>query len=152
MASDQLPPFGTFALTGSKASLLKISQRQPSNFFGKKLAILLRRLTLWNRADPVDAETAGLKIRAYIRDNVSEKKFLFMPRQYDAIERNYVAENLTDEGTFLDIGANAGIYSLTAAQEYARRSGPGHVIAVEPNPTMQARLQPVRANVPNGGN
>lgn len=108
---------------------------------GRRLALILRRIVLGRRTDPIDAEVEGLRMRVHITDNVSERKYLFMPQFCDPVERNYVREHLSPDGVFLDIGANAGIYTLTAARIYARMAGYGHVLAVEPNPTMQARLR-----------
>lgn len=49
------------------------------------------------------------------------------------------------EGTFLDIGANLGFFTVRAA----RRLGPrGHVVAIEPHP---ARFELLRANVALNG-
>lgn len=79
-------------------------------------------------------------MRVHVTDNVSERKFLFMPQFCDISERDYLVSHLTSDGVFLDIGANAGIYTLTAARAYSAHQGTGYVLAVEANPTMQARL------------
>lgn len=133
-------PFGAHALSGSGEHLLRLAQKQPHTWLGRRLALILRRLVLRGRSDPIDAEVEGLRMRVHVTDNVSERKFLFMPRFCDPAERNYVETHLTPDGVFLDIGANAGIYTLTAARNYARMGGSGRVLAVEANPTMQSRL------------
>ncbi len=79
-------------------------------------------------------------MRVHVHDNVSERKYLFMPGFCDPAEREYMTTHLTAHGVFLDIGANAGIYTLTAARNYARMGGRGRVLSVEANPTMQSRL------------
>jgi FkbM family methyltransferase len=134
------PPFGNHALGRRREALLALAQRQPHSWLGRRLALLLRRLVLRGRTEPIDAEVEGLRMRVHVTDNVSERKYLFMPRFCDPVERDYVAGHLTPDGVFLDIGANAGIYTLTAARTYARLGGTGRVLAVEANPTMQARL------------
>ena len=58
--------------------------------------------------------------------------------KYETASFNMVREHLFAGATFIDIGANFGIYSLQAAPIV----GPaGHVIAVEPNPEAVRLLQ-----------
>lgn len=135
------PAFGAYAPQSWQATCLKLSQGQPVSWLGRRLALILRRLVLRRRTAPIDAEAEGLRLRVHVTDNVSERKFLFMPQFCDPAERAYVATHLSPDGVFLDIGANAGIYTLVAARAYARLGGSGHVLAVEANPTMQARLR-----------
>jgi FkbM family methyltransferase len=85
----------------------------------------------------IDAEVEGIRFRLHMKDNVSERKFLFMPQFFDAFERGLMRERLKDGGVFADIGANAGIYSMTAA---ALVGDGGTVLAVEPNPAVMKRL------------
>lgn len=132
--------FGAYALDRRAGAWLAMAQRQPYTWLGRRLALILRRLVLRGRTAPIDAEVEDLRMRVHVNDNVSERKFLFMPRFSDPDERAYVEAHLTPDGVFLDIGANAGIYTLTAARNYHRMGGKGYVLAVEANPTMQARL------------
>ena len=134
------PAYGHYALTGSDRRLLSLAQNQQTSWLGRRLALIARRLVLSGRTQPIDAEAEGLRLRVHVNDNVSERKFLFMPRFFDLAERDYLTRHLTPGGTFIDIGANAGIYTLTAARAYARLGG-GRVLAVEANPIMQARLK-----------
>lgn len=120
---------------------MRLAQRQSVSWLGRRLALILRRIVLRNRTAPIDAEVQGLRMRVHVTDNVSERKFLFMPQFCDPAERAYVQAHLSPDGVFLDIGANAGIYTLTAARTYANLGGAGFVLAVEANPTMQARLR-----------
>ena len=138
---QQLPrPWGTHDLSSWQMALLRHSQRQPFTWMGRRLALMMRRLVLRGRTRPIDAEVEGLRMRVHVTDNVSERKYLFMPQFCDPAERNYVREHLSPDGVFLDIGANAGIYTLTAAPVYVRLGATGYVLAVEANPTMQERL------------
>jgi FkbM family methyltransferase len=58
--------------------------------------------------------------------------------EYETASFNMLREHLSSGATFIDIGANVGIYSLRLAPVV----GPaGHVIAVEPNPESVQRLQ-----------
>lgn len=140
MSTSQLPSFGTYRLNPVQAGLLAFSQRQPRTWLGRRLALIARKLVLHDRRLPIDASTEGFQMRVYPRDNISERKFLFMPQFCDVIEREFLSSQLTPDGVFLDIGANAGIYTLTAARRFSQLGGRGYVLAVEANPTMQARL------------
>jgi FkbM family methyltransferase len=136
----ETPLYGHYALTPGETRLLRLAQSRPPTWLGRRLALLARRLALRGRREPIDADAEGFHLRVHVGDNVSERKYLFMPQFCDPMERDYLARHLTPGGVFLDIGANAGIYTLTAARAYARLGG-GRVVAVEANPTMQARLR-----------
>jgi FkbM family methyltransferase len=127
--------FGTYALNGWRASLLNIAQSLPANWLGKRLALICRKLELKNGPPIIDASIDNIHFRLHMRDNVSERKFLFLPQFFDCLERDLLKRRLTPSSTFIDIGANAGIYTLTAAATGAR------VIAVEPNPVVIERLK-----------
>jgi len=131
MVSD----FGIYALAGWRAVLLSFAQSLPANWFGRRLALFSRKLVLRKGPDIVDATVENIRFRLHMRDNVSERKYLFLPQFFDAFERAELRRRLSTQSVFVDIGANAGIYTLTAAATGAR------VIAVEPNPVVLARLQ-----------
>jgi len=57
---------------------------------------------------------------------------------YESGVTNLVQRVLRPGGTFIDVGANAGYYSVLAA---ARVGSAGRVLAFEPNPTVRERLQ-----------
>lgn len=135
------PPYGHYRLSPAARRLLAFAQAMPVGWLGRRLALLARRLVLQGRRLPIDADAEGFHLRVHVLDNVSERKFLFMPSFCDGAERDYLRRHLSPDGVFLDIGANAGIYTLTAARAYAKLGGKGRVLAVEANPTMQARLR-----------
>lgn len=133
--------YGSYRLPPWRKRLLDFAQHREPGWFGRRLALLARRLVLKGRTLPIDAEAEGFRLRVHVTDNVSERKYLFMPQFVDPAERGYMVRHLTQDGVFLDIGANAGIYTLTAARNYAQAGGHGYVLAVEANPIMQARLR-----------
>lgn len=130
-------PFGAYALTPLQNSLLKQAQAMPVNWCGRRGALILRKIVLSGGLARADVMVEGLKFRLYLTDNVSERKFLFMPQFFDRYERDLLRARLRPGDFFVDVGANAGIYSLTAAA--AVGSG-GHVLAIEPNPVVLNRL------------
>lgn len=87
---------------------------------------------------PVDLRLKDFNLRCQFTDNYSEKKFVFTPWRYDFRERAILTERLKGGGTFVDIGANVGLYTLTAAK--ALQGKKGRILAFEPNPPTLARL------------
>lgn len=127
--------FGRHMLSHWRATLLAFAQKLPANWFGKRLALICRKLVLKNGPAIIDATIDGIHFRLHMRDNVSERKFLFLPQFFDRFERDLLKQVLTASSTFIDIGANAGIYTLTAAATGAR------VVSIEPNPVVLERMQ-----------
>lgn len=118
--------------------MLAWAQAMPCNWFGRRAALILRRLVLRKGYGTIDATVDGLKLRLYMRDNVSERKFLFLPQFFDSFERRLIARRLRSGSVFIDIGANAGIYTMTAA---AAVGAQGRVLSIEPNPAVLGRLE-----------
>ncbi len=128
--------FGVYRLSSFNQFLIRLCQRTRVNYLGRRISGLLRRIIRKTHGrDIVDVEVCGIKWRGNIKNNASEKKFIFMPQFYDKKERDFILSRRNIEGVFLDIGANAGIYSLTAAKVYKK------VISFEPNPGMYDRLR-----------
>ena len=136
--ADVTSPFGTYKLNKRKDQFLRWGQGMPVSWLGRRAALLLRRAVLEKKITTVDAVVDGLKLRLYMQDNVSERKFLFMPQFFDRYERNLIKNSGPAGGTFVDSGAKAGIYPLTAA---AAVGANGRVLAIEPNPAVLDRLK-----------
>jgi FkbM family methyltransferase len=85
-----------------------------------------------------DIETSsGLRLRCSVGDNVTEMRMLGRPeRLFTDVAR--ITGNLTPGDTFVDLGANVGVFSLYAAQAVGPR---GCVLAIEPSPIMLERLR-----------
>lgn len=133
------PHFGTYGLTGWQDRITQTCRQLPTNWIGRRLALILRKMVIKSsKLAIMDGEIDGIKLRCRTKDNISERKFYFMPQFCDAAERHLIANMLPEDGVFLDIGANAGIYTLTAAHQCKQG---GKVIAIEPNPVVLARLQ-----------
>ena len=130
-------PFGACALSPQLQKRLALAQSMPVNWLGRRLALLLRKTVLRHGMQAIDATVDGLGLRLYMQDNVSERKFLFMPQFFDAAERSLLKSRLKKGDIFVDIGANAGIYSFTAA---ACIGSQGRVVAIEPNPALHPRF------------
>jgi FkbM family methyltransferase len=143
-ATVDLAPYGTHAPGRLPQAVLAVTRRLPANWLGLRLSMPLRRLAinlLGNR--PVDTTLWNAQMRLYPRRNSCEKNALFTPQLFDLHERNVLAAALDRrlaEGvifTFVDIGANVGLYSLFVA---ARGGDRTRVLAIEPQPGIVERL------------
>lgn len=138
MGNDLQQPFGAYALKKHQTQLLHWAQSVPLSWLGRRAALILRKAVLMQGQPVIDATVDGLKLRLYTQDNVSERKFLFMPQFFDPYERGLLKKTLTEGGVFVDVGANAGIYTLTAAPLVGDT---GRVLSIEPNPVVLERLK-----------
>ncbi len=134
---DIRSPFGRFTPTAGYQRLLEFAQHAPQNALGKQLAHAARSLYLWRAPLPADVTVGEMRLRCYLRDNTSERKFVFTPWRFDPLERRAMADSLPVDGVFVDVGANVGIYTLTAALLLGAR---GRVVALEPYPPAFQRL------------
>jgi FkbM family methyltransferase len=132
------PPFGTYAPSTGRLRLLQLAQQAPRNFLGRQLARWIRGIYLWRAPLPVDVNVGELRLRCHLHDNTCERKFVFTPWRFDPMELEALSTGLPDDGVFVDVGANVGIYVLKAAVQL----GPtGRIVAFEPSPDALARLR-----------
>lgn len=90
------------------------------------------------RCPAQDVVFEGLRLRCHISDNGPERFVIFQERRssWDALRMS--TETLGPGGTFVDVGANFGLFSAVAAQKV----GPsGRVVAIEPHPELVRRLR-----------
>ncbi len=133
-------PFGSLRPSLFITSLIRLCHQPQGPRLSRIVAPLVRKLVMSQPAKlPLDLNLDGLRLRCYLSDNYSEKKFVFTPWRYDRPERTLLAQQLNRGGTFIDIGANIGLYSLSAASAIGKQ--PGRIIAVEPNPATLERLR-----------
>jgi FkbM family methyltransferase len=146
-----LSPYGSYPPEGLARAVLALTRRLPANWFGLRTSMPLRRLVIDRLGDrPVDTMVWDARVRLYPSRNSCEKNALFTPQMFDLIELGVLAAAIgrcLAEGktfTFVDIGANVGLYSLFVA----RRGGPQvRVLAAEPQPGIVDRLRfNLRAN------
>lgn len=136
-APESVEPFGAHRPPWPIAALVVFLHDDAGGLLRRALAPLVRRYAVHACRLPMDLTVGGLRLRCTFVDNYSERKFVFTPWRYDLEERRLLARELPPGGVFVDIGANVGLYTLTAA----RRLGPGgRILAFEPNPRTMARL------------
>ncbi|MEQ8424557.1 MAG: FkbM family methyltransferase [Cyclobacteriaceae bacterium] len=130
-------PHGFYEFSGYRKWLYDFAQGLRKNKFNFKLALVLRKLVLQNKVQVVDAAPLGIKIRFYPLDNLNDRLILFMPKFFDEQELGIMESSLKEDSVFIDIGANAGYYSLLAAKKIES----GKIISFEPNPVMADRMK-----------
>lgn len=130
---DNSAPWGTYTPQGSDRSLLLINKLGLAHGAIKRL---ISRAWFKRHPDtPVDIRYHDIKYRLYPVDNTVDLKILFGSRHRDRVELEALVDAIRHEGVFVDIGANIGYYTLTAAA-----AGAGRVIAIEPYPPTFDRL------------
>lgn len=79
-------------------------------------------------------DVAGFRFRCNLAEHIQRTLFMW---GHDRDAFDFIRSRVRPGDTFVDVGANVGIYSLIAS----RAVGPqGRVISVEPNPATFARL------------
>jgi len=145
-AASDAAPFGTFALPPARERLRALVAHLPSGRWQRQAASVLRRVVLAGWPDPVDFEPfPTTRARLYPRDNISDKHCLMHPEVWDAIERGAILEHLrtavSQPLVFVDVGANVGLYTLSALSKARTHGRDLRVLAVEPEPLNLARLR-----------
>lgn len=131
-------PFGAYPPTAFQSFLMAVGHRMPPNWAGRRGASLIRSvLKRWSDR-PIDAVRLGSRMRLYADGNASEKRLMTSPQFFDAAELAVLEKALTPDFVFVDIGANAGAYTLFVA---SRVGSGGRILAVDPHPVARQRLQ-----------
>lgn len=95
------------------------------------------RSALRPRVNVVDTTFDGIRLRCHVGDNFTENAIVEGRATQERANIERIIGDLLPGDTFLDVGANCGLYSLFAA----RKVGPGgHVAAIEPIPEMARRI------------
>ena len=136
--SKSVYPYGYYELRGIKKVLFNLAQKLTKNTFGFKTALVLRKLVLQNRIVTIDENQFVFKLRLYPLDNLGDRYLLFMPKFSHQDEFMFMSKYLKPDSTFIDIGGNMGIFSLTAAK-YINQTG--RILSFEPNPTLIERFE-----------
>ena len=127
---DKQQPWGHYAPRGLTALSLSLQ----SKILSRRMK---RRAIRWKLLPSVyDVSRFRLKLRCRAADNFTEWSILF--NQSSKPEMEHLLPELVAGDTFIDIGANCGLFSLTASRIVGAG---GRVVAIEPNPAMIERLR-----------
>jgi len=139
-AAFDASPWGTHSPGSYERAVLALTRAMPANWLGLRLAILFRRLAMPRIGEGCrDTMLWGMRLRLYPRRNGCEKNALFTPQMFDTMERRVLAGVVKRKDgafTFVDIGANVGLYSL-----YLASVGDVRTLAIEPQPGILERLR-----------
>ncbi len=130
--------YGAYAPKGIVRLAVEWTRSLPDTWLARRAVILVRRFVLRRlRGAPVDAEALGIRMRLRPYNNICEKRMLFTPQTFDAVELAMLADIIREGFVFIDVGANIGAYALVVAS----RAGPSaRILAVEPQPEIFERL------------
>ncbi len=95
------------------------------------------RLLNWIRSGPVDVASQYGLFRVHPTTNLVDGALLLHPN-YNQDEIDFLKEGLARDGTFVDIGANIGLYSVALGNHL---TAGGRVVSIEPNPVCCERLK-----------
>lgn len=111
----------------------------PAGPYARRMARPLRSLLRRVSTTPIDVTVLkGQRMRLHAQGNSCEKRILIIPHLFDRYELHMLSHVLRPGSTFIDVGANVGIYSIFAALH----AGPhARIIAVEPHPLALERLR-----------
>jgi FkbM family methyltransferase len=105
--------FGAFPPTQVQKSVIDLARA--AAFGNGYLRNVATYALLKLRAAPIDHDYFGLKYRFYLGQYASARHMLLTPNWSEVRERAFVIENMPENGTFLDLGCNAGFYLFHAA-------------------------------------
>lgn len=89
------------------------------------------------RPGPVDVESVFGRFRVYPTTNLVDSALLIHPC-YNQEEIDFLKAGTAPGGTFVDVGANIGLYSV-ALGNFLKPGG--RVVSIEPNPVCVGRLR-----------
>lgn len=118
------------------AGLIGLSRHTPFGRGGAR-KLMAKAVRALNPGRALTVSLYGGHARLHHTGNNSELKALLSPKRYARDEYAFCRTHMPSEGgVFLDVGANAGVFSLYVASIMTS----GHLIAAEPQPNMYSRL------------
>jgi len=119
------------------SALIGLSRHTPFGRGGMR-KLMAKSVRALNPDQPLDVSLYGGQARLHHTGNNSEVKALMAPHRYAREEYAFCREHMPKrDGVFLDIGGNAGVFSLFVASLMET----GTLIAAEPQPSMYERLK-----------
>ncbi len=136
------PAFGAYRLNAVREAIRRLGDALPRYW----MSALARRVSLAGVVDPIDiALFQGQRVRLYPRDNRCERRAVSGVGSWDPVERDTLRAAVAAAGargfSFVDAGANVGLYTLWV-HDVAQAAGvPFAGVAIEPDPINRARLR-----------
>lgn len=133
-AVDAATPFGAFTPGVLARSAWRLATARS---LGSRWRRRIRKFVAARAAGPFDVKADGLCLRVYPAENHCDRTILGRGHLPEEPERALIRPLLERRMTFVDIGANIGVYSLFVS---AATAGTARVLAFEPHPRTFAKL------------
>lgn len=140
------PPFGALRPTQAQERARRAGARLPVSYWGRRFASLLLGPAGGRARRAYDVDIFdGAHARLHPYDNICEKRVYLTPQLWDGDERKALSRFIQSQSDapfcFVDVGANAGLYTLFARAEAARCGLAFCGLCVEADAEMQRRLR-----------
>lgn len=148
--ADPSTPFGAFCPSPTQQAVRRLARNLPRTWVGRKIASALLGPAGGRTARPYDVEVFGdLRARLYPADNICEKRVYMTPDHWDPAERCILAETIGAYANrngdrpfqFVDVGANAGLYTLFAFASGRQQGKALRALCIDADETMVRRLE-----------
>lgn len=127
-------PFGTFSPTILQSLIIRLVRH---NIVARSaVRTRINRLLQYIRSGAIDFSLYGLLFRFFPAENTGDRKALLSPDDFDSTECRLIAKHLPEDGVFLDIGSNIGVYTFHLASMRPDIK----ILAFEPSPRVFAKL------------
>ncbi len=127
-------PFGAYKPKGLQAAIIEVVRRNP--IFRSAVRSRTNRLLQNIRSGAIDYTLYDWSFRFFADENTGDRKALLTPNGFDKEECDLIVQHVPQNGVFLDIGSNIGVYSFYIA---AKRKDM-RIFAFEPTPRVYAKL------------
>jgi len=139
------PPFGRLKPGPIASRFLALARRTGQGRASALLRSLCYRLAGGRSGGPFDLTVfSGQSVRLHPTGNLCEKRVFTSDRHWDVPERRLIdraAREASGVFSFVDVGANVGLYSLHARSAATAAGLPLRAVAIEPQPEMLRRLR-----------
>lgn len=146
MTRTLTPEFGTYALPPEREAVRVKAREYNDTRFGRMKISRARKKAMAGEIGPFDVEVAdGVKARLHPASNRCEKRAFAGPQIWDSVERETLRAAIQNGSeslfTFVDVGANVGLYSLFAHAYAKAVNRPIRILAIEPGMEICGRLE-----------
>lgn len=141
------PPFGTYTLPPYREKWRQHARRYNGSWLGRIMISLCRRQAMRYQTPPYDIVLdEAIKLRLYPTDNRCEKHAFSGFHLWENRERQILANTMTESNpaqdfTFVDVGANIGLYALSVYALAKKHNRTTNIVAIEPSRIIHERLK-----------
>lgn len=140
-------PYGAFALSSFEEWMRGLAMTLPTDGLRRGAESVVRRLLMSGGREIADVEVfPGQFARLHMRDNRCEKRVFVGSKTWDNAERTAIREMIaakpaSENFVFVDAGANAGFYTLSAVSDGQTLRRTVKAVAIEPDVENRRRLE-----------